>query len=107
MNWFHLKINKTEAQIIEKLNNLGLEVEKVEPLKNELNRLGILNIDNTDSKQLIEMEDPSDLFIKVISNIEDSFDEKINIANIIIRNEWHTQINMVCDEDDNDNCEGT
>lgn len=74
-----------------------------EKLKNELSRLGIINIDNNDSKQLIEMEDPSDLFIKVISNIEDSFDEKINIENIIIRNEWHTQINIVCGEDDNDN----
>ena len=31
----HLKTNKTEAQIVEKLNNTGLEVEKVEPLKNE------------------------------------------------------------------------
>ena len=32
----HIKTNKTEAQIIEKLNNIGLEVEKVEPVKNEL-----------------------------------------------------------------------
>ena len=28
----HLKTNKTEAQIIEKLNNTGLEVEKVEEI---------------------------------------------------------------------------
>ena len=37
-NWLqdHLKTKKTEAQIIEKLNNTGLEVEKVEPVKNEL-----------------------------------------------------------------------
>ena len=32
----HIKTNKTEAQIIEKLNNIGLEVEKVEPVKNKL-----------------------------------------------------------------------
>ena len=32
----HLKTNKTEAEIIEKLNSTGLEVEKVETLKNEL-----------------------------------------------------------------------
>ena len=31
----HIKTNKTEAEIIEKLNNTGLEVEKVEPVKNE------------------------------------------------------------------------
>jgi phenylalanyl-tRNA synthetase beta chain len=37
-NWLkdHLKTKKTEAQIIEKLNNTGLEVENVEPVKNEL-----------------------------------------------------------------------
>jgi len=32
----HIKTSKTESQIIEKLNNIGLEVEKVEPIKNEL-----------------------------------------------------------------------
>ena len=32
----HLNTNKTESQIVEKLNNTGLEVEKVEPVKNEL-----------------------------------------------------------------------
>ena len=32
----HLKTNKSEHQIIEKLNGIGLEVEKVEPIKNEL-----------------------------------------------------------------------
>ena len=37
----HLKTNKTETQIVEKLNNTGLEVEKVEPIKNELQNLGM------------------------------------------------------------------
>ena len=32
----HLKPNKSESQIIQKLNSIGLEVEKVEPVKNEL-----------------------------------------------------------------------
>ena len=90
------------SSLCEKIPKDGDEITQ-ENLKNELNRLGIINIDNTDSKQLIEMEDPSDLFIKVISNIEDSFDEKISIENIIIRNEWHTQINLVCGENDNTN----
>ena len=31
----HINTNKTEAQIIEKLNKIGIEVEKVEPIKNE------------------------------------------------------------------------
>ena len=32
----HLKTNKSESQIVQKLNSIGLEVEKVEPIKNEL-----------------------------------------------------------------------
>ena len=40
----HLKTNKTEAQIIEKLNHIGLEVEKVEPEKNELSDFIIAKI---------------------------------------------------------------
>ena len=32
----HLNTKKSEKQIIEKLNGIGLEVEKVEPIKNEL-----------------------------------------------------------------------
>ena len=40
----HLKTNKTEAQIIEKLNSTGLEVEKVEPVKNELSEFIIAKI---------------------------------------------------------------
>jgi len=40
----HIKTNKTEAQIIEKLNNIGLEVEKVEPIKNELSDFIIAKI---------------------------------------------------------------
>ena len=30
----HLKSKKKESQIIDKLNNIGLEVEKIEPIKN-------------------------------------------------------------------------
>ena len=40
----HLKTNKTEAQIIDKLNSTGLEVEKVEPVKNELSDFIIAKI---------------------------------------------------------------
>tara|TARA_A100001015_G_scaffold249988_1_gene288191 strand:- start:1611 stop:3959 length:2349 start_codon:yes stop_codon:yes gene_type:complete len=40
----HLKTNKTEAQIIEKLNGTGLEVEKVEPTKSELSDFVIAKI---------------------------------------------------------------
>ena len=44
----HLKTSKTEAQIIEKLNNTGLEVEKVESLKNELSDFVVAKIIKTE-----------------------------------------------------------
>ena len=40
----HLKTNKTESQIIEKLNSIGLEVEKVEPIENELSNFIVAKI---------------------------------------------------------------
>ena len=40
----HLKTNKTENQIIEKLSSTGLEVEKIEPVKNELSDFVIAKI---------------------------------------------------------------
>ena len=39
----HLKTNKTESQIIEKLNSTGLEVEKVEHTENELSNFIVFN----------------------------------------------------------------
>ena len=40
----HLKTNKSEAEIIEKLNHTGLEVEKVEPMKTELSDFVVAKI---------------------------------------------------------------
>ena len=40
----HLKTNKSEKQIIDKLNAIGLEVEKVEPIKNELSEFIVAKI---------------------------------------------------------------
>ena len=40
----HLKSKKKESQIIDKLNNIGLEVEKIEPIKNELSDFVIAKI---------------------------------------------------------------
>ena len=40
----HLKTKKSESQIIQKLNSIGLEVEKVEPIKNELSDFVVARI---------------------------------------------------------------
>ena len=44
----HLKSKKKESQIIDKLNNIGLEVEKIEPIKNELSDFIIAKIIKAD-----------------------------------------------------------
>ena len=46
LDWLndHLKTKKSEQQIINKLNGIGLEVEKVEPIKNELSDFTIAKI---------------------------------------------------------------
>ena len=44
----HLKTNKTEEQIIEKLNSIGLEVEKVDPVKDKLNDFVVAKIIKTE-----------------------------------------------------------
>ena len=43
----HLKTKKNEKQIIDKLNRIGLEVENVEPIKNELDDFIIAKIIKT------------------------------------------------------------
>ena len=40
----HINTNKTEAQIVEKLNSTGIEVENVEPCKNEFSDFIIAKI---------------------------------------------------------------
>ena len=58
----HLKSKKKESQIIDKLNNIGLEVEKIEPIKNELSDFVIAKIikankhPNADRLKLCEVD---------------------------------------------------
>ena len=58
----HLKSKKKESQIIDKLNNIGLEVEKIEPIKNELSDFIIAKIlkankhPNADRLKLCEVD---------------------------------------------------
>ena len=49
----HLNTKKSEQQIIEKLNGIGLEVEKVEPVKNELDNLVVILVGSMDEKSTI------------------------------------------------------
>ena len=49
----HLRTKKSEQEIIDKLNGIGLEVEKVEPVKNELSDFIVAKIIKAVNKILI------------------------------------------------------
>ena len=68
----HLKTKKKESQIINKLNSIGLEVEKVEPIKNELSDFIIAKIikankhPNADRLKLCEVEIDGNKSVNVV-----------------------------------------
>ena len=68
----HLSTSKNEKQIIEKLNGIGLEVEKVEPVKNELSDFIVAKITksekhpNADRLRICEVEIGGEKTIKVV-----------------------------------------
>ena len=87
INWLkdHLKTNKTEAQIVEKLNNTGLEVEKVEPVKNEFSDFIIAKIikaekhPNADRLKLCHVDIGKKELVKVVCGGPNAKDNLLTI----------------------------
>ncbi len=81
----HLKSKKSEQQIIEKLNGIGLEVEKVEPIKNELNDFIIAKIikankhPNADRLKLCDVDIGGKENIKVVCGAPNAHDGLLTI----------------------------
>ena len=81
----HLKTNKTEAQIIEKLNSTGLEVEQVESLKNELSDFVIAKIikaekhPNADRLKLCHVDIGQKELVKVVCGGPNAKDQLLTI----------------------------
>ena len=81
----HLKTNKTEAQIVEKLNNTGLEVEKVEPVKNEFSDFIIAKIikaekhPNADRLKLCHVDIGKKELVKVVCGGPNAKDNLLTI----------------------------
>ena len=81
----HLKTNKTEAQIIEKLNSTGLEVEKVEPVKNELSDFVVAKIiktekhPNADRLKLCYVDIGAKDLVKVVCGASNAKDNLLTI----------------------------
>tara|TARA_B100000686_G_scaffold318003_1_gene367262 strand:+ start:106 stop:2454 length:2349 start_codon:yes stop_codon:yes gene_type:complete len=101
----HLKTNKTEAQIIEKLNNTGLEVEKVEPVKNELSDFVIAKIikvekhPNADRLKLCHVDIGQKELVKVVCGGPNAKDNLLTIyappGSIIPKNNMKLEVSKI------------
>ena len=106
-NWLkdHLKTNKTEVQIIDKLNNNGLEVEKVEPLKNELGDFIIAKIikaekhPNADRLKLCHVDVGQKELVKVVCGGPNAKDNLLTIyappGSVIPKNNMKLEISKI------------
>jgi len=106
-NWLqdHLKTKKTEAQIIEKLNNTGLEVEKVEPVKNELSDFIIAKIvkttkhPNADRLKLCQVDIGKKELVKVVCGGPNAKDNLLTIyappGSVIPKNNLKLQVSKI------------
>ncbi len=101
----HLKTNKTEAQIIEKLNNIGLEVEKVESEKNELGDFIIAKIikaekhPNADRLKLCHVDIGQKKLVKVVCGGPNAKDNLLTIyappGSIIPKNNMKLEVSKI------------
>ena len=101
----HLKTKKTEAQIIEKLNSTGLEVENVEPVKNELSDFVIAKIikaekhPNADRLKLCHVDIGKKELVKVVCGGPNAKDDMLTIyappGSIIPKNKMKLEISKI------------
>lgn len=101
----HLKTNKTESQIIEKLNNTGLEVEKVEPIKNELSDFVVAKIvktekhPNADRLKLCHVDIGKKELVKVVCGGPNAKDNLLTIyappGSVIPKNNMKLEVSKI------------
>ena len=101
----HLKTNKTESQIIEKLNNTGLEVEKVEPIKNELSDFVVAKIvktekhPNADRLKLCHVDIDKKELVKVVCGGPNAKDNLLTIyappGSVIPKNNMKLEVSKI------------
>ena len=101
----HLETNKSETQIIEKLNSTGLEVEKVEPLKNELSDFIIAKIvksekhPNADRLKLCHVDIGKKELVKVVCGGPNAKDNLLTIyappGSIIPKNNMKLEVSKI------------
>ena len=101
----HLKTNKTESQIIEKLNSTGLEVEKVEPIENELSNFIVAKIiksekhPNADRLKLCHVDIGQKELVKVVCGGPNARDNLLTIyappGSVIPKNNMKLQVSKI------------
>ena len=101
----HLKSKKKESQIIDKLNNIGLEVEKVEPIKNELSDFVIAKIikankhPNADRLKLCEVDIGENKVVKVVCGAPNAKDGLLTVyappGSIIPKNGMKLEVSKI------------
>ncbi len=101
----HLKTNKTELQIIEKLNNIGLEVENIELSKNELSDFTIAKIvksekhPNADRLKLCKVDIGNGKIVDVVCGAPNARENLVTIyappGSIIPKNQMKLQISKI------------
>ena len=101
----HLKTNKSEAQIIEKLNHTGLEVEKDEPVKNELTDFVVAKIiksekhPNADRLKLCHVDIGKKELVKVVCGGPNAKDNLLTIyappGSVIPKNNMKLEVSKI------------
>ena len=101
----HISTNKTEAQIVEKLNSTGLEVESVEPRKNDLSDFLVAKIlkaekhPNADRLTLCIVDIGQKELVKVVCGAPNAKDNLLTIyappGAIIPKNKMKLEISKI------------
>ncbi len=101
----HLKTNKSESQIIQKLNSIGLEVEKVEPVKNELSDFIVAKIikankhPNADRLKLCDVDIGKKDTLKVVCGAPNARDGLLTIyappGSVIPKNSMKLEVSKI------------
>ncbi len=106
-NWLqdHLITNKTENQIVDKLNNIGLEVEKIEETKNELSDFIVAKIikaekhPNADRLKLCKVDIGNSKIIDVVCGAPNAKENLLTIyappGSVIPKNQMKLQVTKI------------
>jgi len=101
----HLTTNKSETQIVEKLNSTGLEVEKIEPIKSELSDFVVAKIvksekhPNADRLKLCHVDIGKKELVKVVCGGPNAKDNLLTVyappGSVIPKNNMKLEISKI------------